>query len=206
MIKLNSKIHKIYFVSDLHLNHTNYCLGVSKWGDKSKCRNFPDIQTMNDVILSSLLELPEDAYLFILGDTIFGENKNYYSFFEKLKVKNIIYIFGNHCNRKLFTEQSINFNLLNKDIIGSELIKINIDKHNILLSHYPLLSWEDMDRTIMLHGHTHGSVEYPENFVDRLHSGYKPKILDVGIDNYFKLYGEYKVFLYEEIKNLLNIN
>lgn len=58
-----------------------------------------------------------------------------------------------------------------------ELVKIKIDNQEIILSHYPIDQWENMDwGAFMLHGHTHHTIDDSEP--NKL---YRRK--DVGIDN-----------------------
>jgi len=196
MIKLRRQ--PIYITSDLHLNHTNYCMGTSRWGDKSKCRQFNTVEEMNQVMLDSILKLPEDSILFLLGDTIFGHDKNYYELFNRIPSSQIYHIHGNHENINKFNEK-----VHSKVVWSGNLLKVSINSQHVIMTHRPLLSWEDMDRVWCLHGHTHGELTYPEHFEDRLHKGWKPKILDVGIDNYYKMFNQYKVFSWNEITTIL---
>jgi calcineurin-like phosphoesterase family protein len=208
MLKLKSKDWNIIFTSDLHINHKNYCEGVSDWKEKDSCRNFSTLEEMNYGILQSFFLLPKNTIIFSLGDFLFGHNKDYNKWLNMINTNRIYYLFGNHCKPDLF---SINTNVC----WYGDILRVVIDNIPIIMCHYPLFSWEDMDRVICLHGHTHGIIEYPKEFKDDLHmkiefdtispSHTKPKILDVGIDNYYKLYGEYKYFTWQEVKNILNL-
>ena len=68
------------------------------------------------------------------------------------------------------------------------------DKTYIVMCHYPLAIWDKSHRgSYMLHGHSHG--------------GYNPefgRILDVGIDNHYNLYGEWGFFDEEKIRDFMS--
>lgn len=207
MLKFNSRNCNIVFSSDLHLNHTNYCKGTSTWINKEGCREFDSLEKMNTTILQPFLMLPENTILFLLGDTLFGNNKDYYKLFDQINAREIYHIHGNHENINSFSA-----NIHPKIKWSGDILKIIIDGRLLILSHRPFFSWEDMDRTIHLHGHTHGEIKYPEDWGKDRHlikafdtidpSKSKPMILDVGIDNYYKVYKEYKPFTWKQINNI----
>ena len=196
MIKFKNK--KVLLSSDLHINHTNYCSSTSRWENRDACRRFDSIDDMNRTILEDFFLLDSEDVLILLGDFLFGYDKDYYKWLDLIGSDNIYFVFGNHCNRKKFEE-----NIHPKIKWYGDLLRFSIDGQAVIASHYPLLSWEDMNRMWMMHGHTHGELEYPKNFQDRLHYGYSPKIFDVGIDNYYKIHGRYSYFSWEELKNKL---
>ena len=41
--------NKLYITSDLHIGHSNMCLGASKWLNKKECRNFDSINENIDI-------------------------------------------------------------------------------------------------------------------------------------------------------------
>ena len=53
------------------------------------------------------------------------------------------------------------------------------------------------DRAFHLHGHLHADES---SVVKEIH---KYKSMDVGIDNYYKLFGEYSLFSFEKVCELL---
>ena len=71
----------------------------------------------------------------------------------------------------------------------SELTKIKIDKQEVILSHFPLEEWENMDRgSIHLHGHCHHTKDYTD-------LNMYAKRMDVGMD-----WEEFRPYSWEEIK------
>lgn len=88
---------KIWFTSDTHFSHLNICLGTSSWTDKSKCRNFLDIENMNMVIINKINQyVGEDDILFHLGDFSFNGIENIGKYREMINCKNVHLILGNH--------------------------------------------------------------------------------------------------------------
>ena len=208
MMKFNSRNNNIVFSSDLHINHKNFCKGTSSWPDLEHCRDFYSLEGMNSTILKPFWELSENTILFLLGDTLFGQNKDYYQFFDQIPCREIYHINGNHENMKLFKQE-----VHPKIKWYGDIFKVTIDSIPVIMSHRPFLSWEDMDRTIHLYGHVHGQDVIPKEFAEDRHmkcaldtinpKKVKPMMMDVGIDNYNKIYGEYKYFTWEQIKNIL---
>ena len=181
---------KIFFSADLHLGHKGICRGETHWDDKSKCRDFDSVEEMNNHIIENInSQVDENSYLFLNGDTLFGE-KDYVSFLTLLKCKNVFLTHGNHCN-------ITKLNLIGEKYLGSEL-KMLIDKQLIHMYHHPVISWDNMSKgSIMIYGHVHGSIEQSNHPVaDYLNS---LRALDVGIDNAYNLFGKYIPFRYDWI-------
>lgn len=206
----------IYFTSDSHWGHKNIVLGVSEWDDKEKsCRKFMTLEEMNELIVKNINDVvKEDDTLYHLGDWSFGGIENIWEFRKRIKCKNIYLIPGNHDhhikNNKIlpnvFDEHRVGFvdecpihdhvskvyakNLFT--IVLPELTKIVIDKKEIILSHFPLEEWENIDRgSIHLHGHCHHTKDYSDlNMYN--------KRMDVGMD-----WEEFRPYSWEEIKEIM---
>lgn len=217
-MKLDSKDRKIWFTSDTHYWHKNLTFGESVWDNKEKnCRKFDTTQEMSRHIVSKINEyVGEDDILFHLGDWSFGGIENIWNFKKQIKVKEIHLLIGNHdhhIKRNLilpnvkrvhpysqiledgepisgeypdYVESQTLFTSVN------EVLDIEIDKIGLQMMHYPMESWNTRHgRTYHLHGHTHGMLATKE------------RRLDVGMDNAFILFGEYRPFSWEEIKSIL---
>ena len=86
----------------------------------------------------------------------------------------------------------------------NDYLEVNIHNHEsnfhqrVCLFHYPILEWNGAFRgSWMLHGHTHGNLQYPESLLDK-------KIIDVGVD----CWNQYPVSfeeLLEVMKNRVNL-
>ena len=179
----------IYFFSDPHYNHYNICKGTTNWKDLENTRDFDTIEHMNQTITDNINnKVGEDDILYCLGDWSFGHPSNVVYFRKQIKCKNIYLILGNH--DKYIRKNKDNIQSLFLSV--QDYTEIQIDKQRIILIHYPIYSWSGMNHeSIHLFGHVHSK-----------YNG-KGKSLDVGIDNYYKLFGSYSPFSYEEILNTL---
>lgn len=179
--KQTINVDKVWFSSDLHLNHQ----AVIDFG-----RKFESVEEMNDSILLEINKLVgENDLLVLMGDTIMGE-KNYEQFLSSLICKNIIVLYGNHCNIGKLQNAST--------LYQGYYLELNIEGQIICCSHHPFFNWNYQDDgSFHLHGHLH-SDENP--IIKEIH---RYKSMDVGIDNYYKLFGEYSLFSFEKVCELL---
>lgn len=178
----------VWFSGDTHINHS----AVIKFG-----RKFDDVEQMNKHIIDEInKKCGENDLLVLCGDTMMGE-KDYLGFVNSLVCENIILLIGNHCSRsKLFAAQIDSSN--NKIIYVGDYLELNIEKQIICCSHYPMFNWNFQEEgSINIHGHLHADEN---EVVKEIH---KYKSMDVGIDNYYKLFGEYSVFSYEQVLDLM---
>lgn len=206
-------MNNIWFTSDTHHSHKNICIGVSDWDDKEKsCRNFQTLEEMNELIVTNINKcVKEDDILYHLGDWSFGGINNIWNFRKQIKCKNIILVSGNHDH--WIKKNAILPNVFDEHLVGfvdkcpihdhvssvfarqlftlvlPELTKIKIDKQEIILCHFPLEEWENMDRgSIHLHAHCHHTKDYTD-----LNMYAKRK--DVGMD-----WEEFRPYSWNEIK------
>lgn len=181
---------KTFFFSDPHYGHANMCFGVSTWDDKSGCRKFNTLNKMNDEIVYAInSKVGVDDELYCLGDWSFGGIKNAFEFRKRLNVKTIHLILGNHDNHiaknKLF--DGIHAQELFTSV--SNFKEISIDKQHIVLSHFPLEQWNNMEGGYWhLHGHCHGELKKS-----------KYKRIDVGLDA-----NNFNVLSFNEIKDIMS--
>ena len=176
----------IFFTTDTHYAHKNICVGVSEWDDKTKsCRKFQTLEEMNELIVNNINKyVKENDILYHLGDWSFGGINNIWEFRKRINCKNIYLVPGNHDHHikknKILPQKEYDINIYAYDCflgVLPELTKIKIDKQEIILSHFPLEEWENMDRgSIHLHGHCHHTK-------DNSFMNIYCKRKDVGIDN-----------------------
>jgi len=177
---------KVWFSSDFHLNHE----AVIKFG-----RKFDNVTHMNDHILVETNKLAKkNDLLVLLGDSLMGE-KNYKQFLDSLVCDNIIMLFGNHCNRGKL--QSALFECDKLLYIG-DYLELNIEGQIICCSHFPMFNFNYQDDgSYHLHGHLHGDEN---SIIKEIH---KYRSMDVGIDSYYNMFGEYSLFSFEQVKEIL---
>jgi len=194
MLKLKSKERNIWFTSDSHYGHKNITLGESSWNDASpdNCRDFKTTKEMSQHIVDNINKyVKEDDILFHLGDWSFGGWRNIWKFRKQIICKTIHLIGGNHDQH---IDNNKEFGINAQELFSSyqRYLEISIDGHMITIMHFPIAVWSEQHRgSWNLHGHNHGN--------------YKPKgkQLDVGVDNIFKLFGEYKPISFNEVRKVM---
>lgn len=136
----------MFFISDYHMFHKNSI--------KFDNRPFETIEEMNDVIVSNWNNkiTPKDT-VYILGDMFWCNDTVSHNIIELLKGKKVL-IRGNHTNG---TESLANKSLFEE---VTDYKEIRFNKQLFVLCHYPLFSWNGMQRgSIHLYGHLHNSEE-----------------------------------------------
>ena len=140
-----------WVVSDFHYGHTNICgPRVSSW-DKGY-RNFDSVKDMNDSIVNSVNEsVASNDILYFLGDWSFGGEYNIKKLREKLNVKNIIFILGNH-DKHIYKYKNL-FNEIHN------FLERTINGKRFTLCHYALRVWNKSHHgSFHCYGHSHHSL------------------------------------------------
>jgi len=144
----------IWFTSDTHYNHKN---SIDRWRF-----GFSSIEDMNNRLVESFNSvLTNHDTLYHLGD-IALDSPSTLEFLERLKIKQIHLIWGNHDDTRVKHQ---------KLVWTGDLKYIKIDDTKLMLSHYPMESWRNSHHgSLHLHGHTHGDLPP------------KGRRMDVGVD------------------------
>jgi calcineurin-like phosphoesterase family protein len=217
-MKFDSKKNKIWFTGDTHYWQKNIVYGESVWPTKeTSTRRFDTVQEMSRHLVKQInTYVAEDDILFHLGDWSFGGIENIWNFRKQLRVKKIHLIPGNHDHHiirndvlpNVYRPEPYSIYFTDGKPIGGEYpdyveasylfesvnkyLDIEIDGIEVSLLHYAMETWNYRHgKTIHLHGHCHGNLREKYNR------------LDVGIDNYFKLFKEYKPFYWGQILEIL---
>ncbi len=196
MIKFKNicpNLKNLFFSSDFHFFHRNLTKGVSTWDDVSKCRNFNTVEEMNEIIIDGINKyVGENDVLVHCGDFSFNGSDKIKLSRDRINCKTIYGIAGNHdieANNYLYSEVFKEY---------SQLGYFKCEGVEFLCSHYSLWNWHSCGKGVInLHGHQHGD----ENEISKLIHKYNS--LDVGIDNAYKLFGEYRVFNALEIIEIM---
>jgi calcineurin-like phosphoesterase family protein len=185
---------RVYFTSDLHGHHTNICYGVSTWKDKeTKCRKFDTVEEMNSTIINNInAKVQQNDILICLGDWTFGDKDNIRTFRNRIICENVHLILGNH--DKYISDPSYGYQECFNSVQDS--LDVIIDGERFCCYHYKQMVWNKSHKgSYHLYGHSHGSSEQFEI----------GKSMDVGIDNYHRLFSSYEPFSVDEIiKHLKN--
>ena len=120
-----------------------------------------------------------------LGDFSFAKKYDDIALFVSKLNGQKIFIKGNH-DRREHLDQLVKDNLIQA---WYEYKEIKLQDIPTVLFHFPIASWHRQSHgAIHLHGHCHG------NFKD-----YRGKMLDVGLDSAYNLYGEHKFITENEV-------
>lgn len=174
----------IFFTSDLHFDTDTFA--------KNKFRPFNSADEMNLVLLDGINSTVERKdILYILGD--FARYRAGH-FRHLIRCKQIHFIKGNHdrpADLKFWSSVS-----------DTRIVKLGTKPNRIpcFLSHYPHIYWPMSHWGVSIHGygHLHGQrEEYLDNIWPERRS------MDLGVDNYFRLFGTYKPFSETEILEIL---
>ena len=176
MLTINTN-KNIFITSDTHYSHKNICRGVTNWRlpngqvpDK-ETRDFETIDKMNANIVDNINSLVgQDDILIHLGDWSFGGFEKISEFYDRLICKNIHLVIGNHDHHIENNRE----NIQEKFLSISHYLELNLNGQNYILSHYPISSWNGMNKGWI---HLHGHVHLPKHM--RMGKGKK---MDVGMD------------------------
>ncbi len=136
-----------YFISDLHFGHAN----VIKFDN----RPFKDVEEMNEKLIRNWNEtVTKKDVIYILGDFIWGTNKQWLEIVPRLKGRKIL-IRGNHDLKKMPAQLKNMFEAV------YNYKEIKEDGYRICMSHYPMLLYPGShgDKTLMFCGHVHQTLE-----------------------------------------------
>lgn len=154
-------MNSIFFTSDLHFGHANiirYCN-----------RPFSSIEEMNEQLIQNWNSTvqPNDT-IYILGDVFFCPVDEAVEILTRLNgIKKLV--LGNH--DKIIRNQTILKTFFSA--ILPDLHEDKIDGINVVMCHYPLLTWNRAHHgSFMLHGHCHNNIPFDG----------KSRRMDVGVD------------------------
>lgn len=182
-------------------------------------RDFKTLEDMNDAIVNAINSaVGKEDELYLLGDVSFNGIENLWNFRKRINCETIHLIFGNHdhhieknrvlpnChwdpknphlikdgpNPNLYGDSRDNmFDVYARQLFTTvkEFSTIKIDKKTVVMSHYPLEQWKDMDLgSWHLFGHCHGKLPVSEF-----------KRMDVGLDA-----NGFKVLSFDDIRNYMS--
>lgn len=209
---------KLWFTSDLHLMQRNIIKKLSKWESAHDLRDFEDQNEMSWHMVDQINKYvqPQDD-LWILGDVYFGKDfSELEKFMKNIHTPNKHLILGNHDwiitknyeeSKKLFKSIDLRKELkLRFPLPGTDPDRDKWEgRVHINLNHYAERVWNKSHRGAwMLYGHSHSSLDDlnigKEGIERDINAFYaKTRTMDVGMDNVFKLTGEYKPLEFWEI-------
>ncbi len=212
---------KWFFTSDTHMGHGNiikysnrpfwneeegkiFEQNGNSWNGVSHKISYESIAKMDSVLIDSINRVVgEDDVLWHLGDFALPGKYDYFekcqAYRDRIICKNVFMILGNHdqqCIERLFSRT---YGYISRDErVYSTVIK-EFNSYRIAMSHFAPAIWDKSHRGVMfLYGHSHSSAE---EWLDKALPG--RRAFDVGVDNAYKLLGEYRPFSLEEVVSIL---
>lgn len=177
----------IWLVSDEHYSHANiikYC-----------SRPFKDTVEMDQHLINQHNKVVKDGdTVYHLGDFTFQPVTMVVEIVKQLNGSHM-FIQGNHDH--WFGEPDTDLKALpNKKYLGRTMMhEFKIEGTKIVLCHYPMVTWNGAFRgSLQFYGHCHSNMESKYN---------RGKQMDVGVDNAYKLLGEYRPFSFEEARDMV---
>lgn len=146
-----------WFISDTHYHHKNIIRGLSEWPEGKGTRDFPDFKSHDDYIVGLINDhVMDQDTLYHLGDWSFGGKEFVLEFRRRLNCRRIHLLLGNHDHHILPLHEEYHGTLWES---VSHYKELKVGQRNLVLMHYPIQSWNHMDRgAIHLHGHVHGNI------------------------------------------------
>lgn len=215
-----------FITSDTHFFHENIATGTSRWSDGGQ-REFTDQYSMTDELIKNINDqVNQDDMIRHGGDWSFGGLDKIVKSRLRINCDNIYLSIGNH-DEHLLANKPIPNDLLNEckfrfgascktlqDLFTEVTLKqsFKINNINTTLSHYAERIWNKSHiGNIQLHGHSHAGLERTTQYLGHKPGGAHPtnqfynkyRTMDVGIDNYARIFGQYKLFTEAEIYNRL---
>lgn len=144
---------EIWFMADLHLNHSNIL--------KHSGRPYLKVSEMNKDFIDQLHQIKENDYLFDLGDLFWKTDPSQIENVIKnnIKTKHFWKILGNHDKESMYRDKlSKYFEGISESLDLSIKIPGEAEEESkvitLSLDHYPKVSWNNKPRgSLMIHGH-----------------------------------------------------
>lgn len=181
-----------YFTADIHFGHRLMVEGGESTGNKP-LRPYANLDEMNHALIKNWnAKIPTNGIVYFLGDFSFASNTETLDIIRQLN-GNLHLIIGNHDEGRMTKKTFSEFFVWQKHyakIKVRDLEAPNGKSRNIVLCHYPFMTWDGSERGVWhLHGHSHGNLISGDQ-------GYR---LDVGVDCH-----NYTPLSYEEVKEIMS--
>lgn len=187
-IKINTLDSDILFWGCLHYGH-DPCWPTPIW----KRRGYSSSQEHDEGIINNWnVKANKNTIGFLLGDNTLGKSskEKFVKLITNINFSRLYVMSGNHAAgwHNIFDTLEGNvWHINDKEVIFvPNYMEIIAKDQFIVLSHYPLVSWNMQRRgSFMIHSHCHGSL-YPSNDASCSNGIgdilYKGKIIDIGVE------------------------
>jgi calcineurin-like phosphoesterase family protein len=205
---------KVWFTADTHFGHKRipfytkrrFCLSPqenetmeaiyqNKNFSSTWSPSWESISRMDEYLFDKINSfVGRDDILWHLGDFCFGRReereKVARQYRSRIECRNVFLIMGNHDSPEI------------KTVFDGchDSYEVKVNSKSIVLSHYAHAFWnKSHNKSWMLYGHAHGTAE---DWLDAHMPGRLS--MDVGVDNVFKILGEYRPISFEEINDIFS--
>lgn len=168
----------VFFTADLHFCHEKLAINTRPWSTFHE-HDAAILENINRTVAK------RDT-LYILGDVSWRSPG---VLLTRIECDAVHLIWGNH-DRAGYAKAFIS---------AEDVSEVRIEGDKVWLSHYAHAFWPASHKgSYHLYGHTHAKAEEE---LDRIWP--QRRSMDVGVDNAFRLLGEYRPFSWDEIKGIL---
>lgn len=178
--------------SDWHLNHANIAgKNTSNWSHGY--RNFSSVEKMNDTIIDNINKYVKHSdTIWFHGDFSFGGHTKIPDLRRRIVCENIHILRGNHDHH--IDKYADLFSSI-RDYREKTFVLADGRKVPIIMLHYALRIWNGSHKGFLhSYGHCHANLEHSPN----------GKSMDVGIDNVYRLFGEYRPISVDEFVKFMD--
>ena len=167
---------KKWFTSDLHHDHTS----ITKYTDRYRVTSAEEHNDwLRDIWNAQVMK---GDIVYHVGDFSFSDDARKVNEFVNTLNGKIIFIKGNHDRTHVLDALTVCEYHEQHQYLEAKITK----EQKAVMFHFPIASWHGQSRGVWhLHGHSHGNLSADVS---------RGKMLDVGIDNAYNLYGEFTFF------------
>ena len=177
-------MNKVFFTSDLHLFHKKIVEFTN--------RNIETSQERHEEWLIDLwnAQVHKGDLVYILGDVSFAKDADETeSVLRKLNGQKFV-VKGNH-DKSEDLDKLVSSNAIVK---WEQYKERKVNNQHICMFHFPIMSWHKQHYgSWHLHGHSHGMLKES-----------KGKMLDAGIDSAYDIFGEHRLFSFEDVYDIMS--
>jgi calcineurin-like phosphoesterase family protein len=170
----------VFFTSDHHFGHDKPFI--------VQARGFNSVEEMNERLIQdwNAVVTPGDT-VYHLGDVAFSELHEFKSIMDRLN-GSITLILGSH--DKIATQYKQRFQHMTPHLHR------DIEKQSVTMIHCCPKVWEKSHfGAWALFGHSHGGLNS--------YAATEGKLLDVGVDSHYEMFGNFQPFTWEEVKTIM---
>lgn len=186
----------IWFIADLHIGHKNILFHQPNRIIGMNLKDDKDIEGHDSYLINTWIsQTKEGDHIYVLGDFIMGSQHFVFYVLNRLKSNGckIFLVVGNHDKGlKGFEKFFESTDLIKRVIFKKEEFSFLLKDFEVILSHYPLKSWEGKCRGSMnLYGHVHDNANWVDEEDDLC--------LNVGVDGkltHYRLYSLEEIYAY----------